>query len=129
MFELTLSQSAPKCYALFCDMTQMRLWLPSLKKLKVVSTDERGRAIEATFELGESLSFALVYAYDDAALKVRWVPSAGVLDGVSGFAAFTDAGPHACRFSYSLDSLRGREPEHDRHVALAFAEFVSGALT
>jgi hypothetical protein len=124
MLELTLNQPAPRCYETFCDTSQMRLWLPALKKLKVASTDERGRPREAVFEIGESLSFALVYAYDDAALKVRWVPSHGVLDGVSGFAHFEPLASGPTRFVYSLDSLRGREPEHERQVALAFADFV-----
>jgi len=125
MLELNLRQAAARCYAIFCDTAQMKLWLPALKKLKVASTDDRGRAREATFELGESLSYALVYAYDDAALKVRWVPSAGVLDGVSGSAHFEPVNASSCRLVYSLDSLRGRAPEHEREVAEAFAEFVN----
>jgi len=124
MLELTLNQPASRCYQTFCDASQMRLWLPALKTLKVASTDELGRPREAVFEIGASLSFALVYAYDDAALKVRWVPSHGVHDGVSGFAHFEQlAGGHT-RFVYSLDSLRGREPAHEREVAKAFAGFV-----
>jgi hypothetical protein len=124
MLQLTLKQPAARCYEIFSDTRQMRLWLPALKKLKVASTDARGRPREAVFEIGGSLSFALVYAYDDVSMKVRWVPSHGVLDGVSGFAHFEPLEGACTRFSYSLDSLRGREPEHERQVAHAFAAFI-----
>ncbi len=118
--ELTLPSNADDCYRQFCDTTLTRLWLPGLKQLKVVRSDEQGRAVEVAYSVGESLTYALVYAYDEAARKVRWVPSAGAQDGVSGFASFE---PHAngCTFSYSIDSRRGRQPLHAEEVAHAFA--------
>jgi hypothetical protein len=124
VIELELPASADACYAAFCDGAQLRLWLPALKRMKVAKHDARGRPIEVMFELGDALSFALVYAYDDAARRVRWVPSAGVLDGVSGFATFTPSGS-ACRLMYSLDSMRGRAPDHEAEVARAFAAYLS----
>lgn len=128
MVELVLRATPQACYEAFCDVSKARLWLPGLKRVKVVRTDEQGRALEATYEYGEALSYALVYAYDDAARKVRWVPSAGVLDGVSGSAAFT-AHDGGCRFTYSLDSRRGRSPHHPDEVAKAFADWVHGGAT
>ena len=121
--ELVLKRTPEECYRAFCDVASSRLWLPGLKKARVVRTDEAGHALEVAYER-ELLSYALVYAYDDAARKVRWVPSAGVLDGVSGHAEFQ---PHAdgCLFVYSLDGLRGRAPEHPEGVARAFAEWIS----
>ncbi len=124
MLELHLDRSPAHCYQAFCDAAQLKLWLPDLKKLRVATTDAQGRPREVVFELGDSLSFALVYAYDDTARRVRWVPSAGVLDGVSGSAVFEPDG-QGTRFSYSLDSLRGRAPDHERDVALAFARWVN----
>jgi hypothetical protein len=124
MLELRLKRSPAQCYSSFCDAAQLRLWLPALKKLRVATTDPQGRRREVVFELGDSLSFALVYAYDDAARRVRWVPSSGVQDGVSGTAVFEPDG-EGTRFVYSLDSLRGREPGHERNVAEAFARWVN----
>jgi hypothetical protein len=54
---------------------------------------------------------------------VRWVPSAGLQDGVSGSASF-DVVPEGCRFRYSLESLRGRAPTHETDVAQAFAAWI-----
>lgn len=125
MYEARLPSSAEFAWREFIDIPTARLWLPGLKKARVVRTDAQGRALEVSFEFGESLSYALVYAYDEAALKVRWVPSAGVRDGVSGMAAF-EALPEGCRFVYALDSLRGRPPAHEREVAEAFAQWIRG---
>ena len=86
-------------------------------------SDEQGRALEVSYEFGESLSYALVYAYDDAAYRVRWVPSSGLQDAVSGSASF-DAAPGGCLFRYSLESLRGRAPTHEGDVAQAFAAWM-----
>ncbi|MEW5738185.1 MAG: SRPBCC family protein [Myxococcota bacterium] len=123
MVELFIPAAPEACFAAFCDLSLARLWVPGLKQVKVVRSDEQGRALEATYEYGEALSYALVYAYDEAGKKVRWVPSAGVLDGVSGSATFF---PHegGCRFVYSLDSRRGRSPHHPEDVARAFAEWM-----
>ncbi len=122
--DLLLPATADDAYRQFCDTTLTRLWLPGLKQLKVVRSDEKGRAVEVSYSVGESLTYALVYKYDDDAKKVRWVPSAGVMDGVSGTAAFE---PHAdgCSFSYSIDSRRGRQPLHAEEVAHAFAGWMA----
>jgi hypothetical protein len=123
MVELQLPAPVDVCYRQFCDVAAMRLWLPDLKKLKVVRSDVQGRPLEVTFSVGETLTYALVYAYDDDTHKVRWVPSAGVRDGVSGFAQFEAQGD-GCRFTYSLDSQRGRGPGHPESVAEAFVEWI-----
>lgn len=122
--DLVLPATADDAYLQFCDTTLTRLWLPGLKALKVVRTDAQGRALEVRYSVGESLTYALVYAYDDDAKKVRWVPSSGGMDGVSGFATFE---PHAdgCSFSYSIDSRRGRQPLHAEEVAHAFAGWMA----
>ena len=92
MFEAELPLSPAACFAEFNDLKVARLWLPGLKKAQVVRSDGQGRPLEVSYEFGESLSYALVYAYDDAALRVRWVPSAGVRDGVAGSTARETAG-------------------------------------
>jgi hypothetical protein len=123
MVEHVIRATPEACYAAFCDLTRARLWVPGLRSVKVVRTDASGRALEATYEYGESLSYALVYHYDDAAKQVRWVPSAGVLDGVSGSATFI-AHDDGCRFTYSLDSRRGRSAHHPEDVAKAFVDWM-----
>ncbi|MEW6432941.1 MAG: SRPBCC family protein [Myxococcota bacterium] len=123
MSEHLIRATPDACYAAFCDVPRARLWVPGLRRVKVVRTDTRGRALEATYEYGEALSYALVYAYDDEARKVRWVPSAGVLDGVSGSASFKP-GDGGCRFTYALESRRGRGPHHPEEVARAFVDWM-----
>lgn len=115
--------SAAAAFRAFCDVEQQRRWVPGLKKVKVVRADPGGRALEVFYEFGESLAYALVYAWDDGSLKARWVPSSGVRDGVSGNVWFqpSDSG---CVMHYHLDALKGRPPEHEKSVARAFAAWV-----
>ncbi|MDP1822567.1 MAG: hypothetical protein Q8L48_04975 [Archangium sp.] len=124
MFEAVLPATPAVCFAEFIDLRSARLWLPGLKKARVVRSDEQGRPLEVSYEFGDILSYALVYAYDDAQLRVRWVPSAGLQDGVSGSASF-DAAPGGCVFRYSLESLRGRAPTHEHDVAQAFTAWIT----
>ena len=120
MFEAVLPASPESCFAEFIDLRSARLWLPGLKKVQVVRSDARGRPVEVSYEFGASLSYALVYHYDEVLHRVRWVPSAGLQDGVTGSASFETEG-QGCRFRYSLESLRGRSETHERDVAEAFA--------
>lgn len=126
MIEILITAKPDECYRAFCDLQSARHWVPGLKKLRVVRADEKDRPLEVLYEFGDSLSYALVYAYDDRKRQVRWVPSAGVLDGVSGWAAF-DAAEEGCRFRYSLESVRGRAQQHPAEVAQAFANWISKA--
>jgi hypothetical protein len=128
MFEAVLPASPESCFSEFIDLRTARLWLPGLKKARVVREDMQGRPLEVSYEFGEMLSYALVYAYDDAARRVRWVPSAGVRDAVSGSASF-EAAPGGCRFTYQLESLRGRAPTHEQDVAQAFTAWVKTRVT
>ncbi len=123
MFEAVLPGSAQKAFDEFVDLRTARLWLPGLKRAQVVRTDANGRPLEVFYEFGEVLAYALVYAYDDAHKRVRWVPSSGVRDGVSGGATFEDT-PQGCRFTYSLESLRGRSEDHEAQVARAFVQWM-----
>lgn len=124
MFEAVLSHaSAQKCFEEFVDLRTARLWLPGLKRAQVVRSDDKGRPLEVFYEFGDVLAYALAYAYDERARKVRWVPSSGVRDGVSGGASFEDT-PSGCRFTYSLESVRGRSEDHEQQVAQAFVQWM-----
>lgn len=114
-----LQVPAARAFAHFADVPGQRRWVPGLKKVKQVRADATGRALEVFYEFGESLAYALVYAWDDGAFKARWVPSSGVLDGVSGSVWFEPT-PSGCRMHYQLEALRGRPPEHERDVVDAF---------
>lgn len=118
-----LSVSPAVAFAAFCDVAAQRRWVPGVKKVKVVRTDASGRALEVFYEFGESLAYALVYAWDDANHKARWVPSSGVRDGVSGSVWFEGA-EGGCVMRYHLEALKGRPPEHERDVMRAFAEWL-----
>lgn len=118
-----LTVPAPEAFAAFTDVAQQRRWVPGLKRVKVVRTDASGRPLEAFYEFGESLAYALVYAWDDAALKARWVPSSGIRDGVSGSVWFEPAA-QGCVMHYHLDGLKGRSPTHEREVVQGFVEFL-----
>ncbi len=123
MVSFELPRSAEACYRAFCDVSLMKLWVPDLKLVRVVRKDERERPVEVYFESGGRHSYALVYAFDDTHLKLRWVPSAGVRDGVSGRASFLPLA-HGCHFTYALDGLRAGLQEHETEVATAFAQWI-----
>lgn len=123
MFDATLPASPEVCFSEFVDLKTARLWLPGLKKAKVVRSDEKGRPLEVSYEFGDVLSYALVYAYDEVHRQVRWVPSAGVQDGVSGQASF-EPDPAGCHFRYQVVSVRGRPETHEQEVAQAFAAWI-----
>jgi len=118
-----LPVSAPEAYRAFCDVVQQRRWVPGVKKVKVVRADANGRPLEVFYEFGESLAYALVFAWDDGALKGRWVPSSGVRDGVSGSVWFEPAAT-GCVMHYHLEALKERGPGHEADVVRAFVEFV-----
>lgn len=120
-----LTVSAPEAYRAFCDVVQQRRWVPGVKKVKVVRADANGRPLEVFYEFGESLAYALVFAWDDGALKGRWVPSSGVRDGVSGSVWF-EPSPTGCVMHYHLEALKEQErgPGHEADVVRAFVEFV-----
>ncbi|MBL9037307.1 MAG: hypothetical protein JNG84_02220 [Archangium sp.] len=121
--ELFLRADPTRCFDAFCDAAAARRWVPGLKKANVVRRDADGHPLEVMYEFGDALSYALVYAYDVAALKVRWVPSSGAMDAVSGHAQFVPA-EGGCTMRYSIDSVRGRSGGHDTAVAEAFVEWM-----
>ena len=101
----------------------MKLWVPGVKKIRVVRRDKEGDPLEVAFESGETSSYSLVYKWDDQLLRVRWVPASGVMDAVAGVASFTPH-PDGCLFIYSLESLRGRTGHHADDVADAFSQWM-----
>lgn len=120
---MRLAISAARAYEGFCDVESQKRWVPGLKRVKVVRASASGRPLEVFYEFGESLAYALVYAWDDAGLKARWVPSSGVRDGVSGSVWFETDGD-ATLMHYQLEALKGRPASHEHDAALGFASWL-----
>ena len=115
---------APReCFEAFKDLNRAKLWVPGLKKVRIVSTDKENNPREVAFEFGDTASYSLVYKWDDTQLRVRWVPASGVMDAVAGVASFTEH-EDGCLFIYSLEALRGRSPTHAEDVAEAFSRWM-----
>lgn len=123
MPQKVIRKSPEACFQAFKDLDKARLWVPGLKKARVVRTDREGAPLEAYFEFGDAWSYSLVYRWDDVSLRVRWVPASGVHDAVAGVASFS-AHPDGCLFIYSLEALRGRPASHAEDVAEAFARWM-----
>lgn len=126
MPQRVIKQSPRECYEAFKDLSRARLWVPGLKKVRVVTTDKENNPKEVAFEFGESASYSLVYKWDDETLRARWVPASGVMDAVAGVASFTDH-PDGCLFIYTLEALRGRPATHADDVADAFSQWMERA--
>lgn len=124
MPQRVIKKSPRACFDAFQDLASAKLWVPGLKKVKVVTTDKEGAPQEVAFEFGETRSYSLIYKWDDQALRVRWVPASGVMDAVAGVASFTPH-PDGCLFIYSLEALRGRPEHHADDVADAFASWMA----
>ncbi len=75
----------------------------------MIAVDPDQRPAEILFELGESLTYSLVYTYDAAAREVTWVPGAGKRDAVAGFARFV-AEDGGTRITYGVKQGDGRSP-------------------
>lgn len=103
-----LNRSPAQCFGAFCDVRFLTQWVPSLRRATVVRTAADGRPLEVKFEHGASRTYSLVYAYDDAARSVRWVPGVGAREAVSGEARF-DAEGSRCRMTYALTGGPARE--------------------
>ena len=95
------------CFRKFTDPAVLAMWVPGLRKVRVVATDAERRALEIQFEFSTSLTYSLVYTYDPASHAVRWEPRAGKRDAVRGAVRF-DPDPAGTRMTYELEHGHGR---------------------
>ncbi len=120
-----IPRPAEVCWRRFIDLGSLSAWLPNLRRVRVITIGPDGRPEEVAFELVSS-SYSLVYAYDDAALTVRWTPRTGTRDAVRGQASFTPT-DDGCVMTYQLEGVDARstrvldEPEA---VVAAFARWM-----
>jgi uncharacterized protein YndB with AHSA1/START domain len=96
------------CWRQFTDAGLLPGWVPGLRRARVVAAGDDGLAREVSFELGTSLTYSLVYSYDDAEREVRWEPRVGRRDAVRGVARFL-AEDDGTRVVCSLDERTAGE--------------------
>jgi hypothetical protein len=123
MPQRVIKQSPRACFEAFKDLSRAKLWVPGLKKVRVVTSDKEGAPKEVAFEFGDTASYSLIYKWDDEQLRVRWVPASGVMDAVAGVASFTEH-KDGCLFIYTVEALRGRPATHAEDVAEAFSRWM-----
>jgi hypothetical protein len=102
---VSLGWPAEHCYRLFADADRIAQWLYVVGTVVVRSRDASGRALEVDF-MGSleraSVSYTLLYEYDNKARLVRWRYKSGSLKQLAGSARFESVGESACIFHYSL---------------------------
>ena len=118
----TIARSAARCFAAFCDARRLPVWVPGLRRARVIISGEDGLPREVLFEFGDKLTYSLLYSYDEARRRVEWRPGVGRLDAVAGFAEFSDR-EAGCEMSYTLAPTGDRPSE--RHND---AETIAGAF-
>lgn len=102
-----INRSPEHCWRALTDATLLPIWVPGLRRARVIDAGTDGLAREVAFEFSSSLTYSLIYTYDAATLCVRWEPRIGKRDGVRGFARLepVDGGT---RMTYSLEQGDGR---------------------
>lgn len=102
-------RSPGTCWRVFTDATMFPAWIPGLRKARVITTDDHGRPREILFEFSASLTYSLVYTYDELERVVRWEPQLGRRDAVRGSARF-EALDDGTRMTYELEpGVRGAD--------------------
>jgi ribosome-associated toxin RatA of RatAB toxin-antitoxin module len=102
-----LHHPADFCYQLFCDADLIPKWLWVVGTAVVQRRDEQQRALEVDF-IGSleraSISYTLLYAYDDEKRKVTWHHAGSGVKVLAGSARFVPDGDERCTMRYSLES-------------------------
>lgn len=100
------------CYALFNDADHLTEWLVAVGTVVIGKRDERNRALEIDF-MGSlkraSVSYTLVYEYDDAKREVRWRHKSGSVRRLQGSARFVPETEATCRLEYRLSAELPKE--------------------
>ena len=104
---LDLARPADVCWAAFTDASQFAAWMPGLRHADVLSRHADGRAREVHCDFSTSLSYSLLYTYNDAAREVRWEPHQSPRDALRGFARF-DARGAGSRLTYKIEQGANR---------------------
>lgn len=103
--DIEVGLSADACYRLASDPTRVPEWVTGVADVKVVDTDDAGRAAVVQFismPNRGSLAYRLEYSYDDSARTVRWHIDDTTLRDLAGEVTVTPAGDNRCRVRYGL---------------------------
>jgi hypothetical protein len=123
-----LPHPAERCWRAFMDVSMLRSWVPGLKRARLVRANDAALPLEVSFELGDTLTYTLVYHYEGEH-AVRWEPRVGKRDGLRGSARFEPEGD-GCRLHYELEPLAPhsspeRADEDPARLTSAFAAWLA----
>jgi ribosome-associated toxin RatA of RatAB toxin-antitoxin module len=136
--EAEIARDADACYALLGDIARIPEWFPAVNAVRVLETDERGRATRAWFMGGSATTpyaYQLRYEHDDATRTLRWRIEDATLRDLDGEAEIVALAPGRCRLRYrihasTLDLDGGRvriRDEAPEPVAEAFRRWAERA--
>jgi len=94
----------------FTDVSLLAAWMPGVRRTQIVDQPPGERPREILFEFSTSLTYTLVYTYDEDKREVHWEPRVGRRDAVRGFARVEASGAGS-RLTYSLEQGSGRTTE------------------
>jgi hypothetical protein len=122
MVSAFVARSPAACWRHFTNAALLAVWVPGLRKARLIATGADGLPLEVSFEFADSLTYSLRYTHDADKHEVRWEPSMGRRDGVRGFARF-DAEDAGTRVTYGIEAGDGRSASEraidDPHALLA----------
>lgn len=99
--QVVVHRAPRRCFDAFADARFLVAWVPELRRAVVVETDGAGRPSHVKFELGESLTYSILYDYDPERLRVDFRPGVGAREAVTGFAEFS-VHPDGCLMTYAI---------------------------
>ena len=71
----TILASVRRCFEVATDFEKYPLWAQDIKRTKVLSRDDQGRAVDVEYvveAMGRSTTYTLRYSYDTDPLRLRW---------------------------------------------------------
>jgi len=102
-----IAASADQCFALLCEVERLPEWVAGVADVMVLERDDAGRARRVRFTgmpSRGSLSYELVYEYDQAARIVRWHTVEVALRDLRGKARFDELDGGRCTMTYTVRS-------------------------
>lgn len=132
-----IAASADQCYRLLCDVERIPEWVAGVAEVTILERDDRDRAWRVRFTgmpSRGSLSYELVYEYEQDARIVRWQTVEVALRDLRGKARFDELDGGRCRMTYAIRNDTGDQlpswaravlaEESAEKVAYAFRRFV-----
>lgn len=112
--DVEIERDATACYELLCDVNRLPEWVAEIATVTIVDALDDGRAAVAEFVTmpgSGSLSYRLIYSYDDDERIVRWRTADPTDRQVRGEATVLALAPERSRVRYGLyTSVSGASP-------------------